>query len=176
MQTSRTIGRRCASPRPEGLGEHNCLMWSRGSEINDLPKHLTRRMVFSYCGEMVAHYPVGSWLRTAAAFIKREANSATSSSGAETSTKRSATFMEIEYLVCKRFRQGKAEYPAKWKDHSWRSSIWLAEEDLHGKQLIVEFEERERIMQQAANSESTGTPRFAKVDGTGEVVRKVKPS
>ncbi|KFD58237.1 hypothetical protein M513_01000 [Trichuris suis] len=30
--------------------------------------------VFSYCGELVGHYPVCGWLRVATAFIKREAN------------------------------------------------------------------------------------------------------
>ncbi|KHJ49013.1 chromo' (CHRromatin Organization MOdifier) domain protein [Trichuris suis] len=73
---------------------------------------------------------------------------------AEMSTKGCATRMEIERLLCKRFRQGKPEYLAKWKGHSWRSSIWLAEEDLHRTQLIKEFEERERIMQEAVDSES----------------------
>ncbi|KFD50080.1 hypothetical protein M513_09040, partial [Trichuris suis] len=30
--------------------------------------------IFSYCGELVGHYPVCGWLRVATAFIKREAN------------------------------------------------------------------------------------------------------
>ncbi|CDW57138.1 hypothetical protein TTRE_0000542501 [Trichuris trichiura] len=49
------------------------------------------------------------------------------------------------------------EYLAKWQGHSWRSCIWLAEEDVHRVQLIEELEERERRMNEAANSESPNT-------------------
>uniref|UniRef100_A0A5S6QJ31 Uncharacterized protein n=1 Tax=Trichuris muris TaxID=70415 RepID=A0A5S6QJ31_TRIMR len=59
-------------------GERNMLRWKRGTEIAELPKKLTRRTVFSYCGELVGHYPVCGWLRVASAFVKREANSVTS--------------------------------------------------------------------------------------------------
>uniref|UniRef100_A0A5S6QNL8 RNase H type-1 domain-containing protein n=1 Tax=Trichuris muris TaxID=70415 RepID=A0A5S6QNL8_TRIMR len=59
-------------------GERNFLRWSRCNEIGDPPKNLTRRSVFSYCGELVGHYPICGWLRVARAFIKREANRATS--------------------------------------------------------------------------------------------------
>uniref|UniRef100_A0A5S6Q3K8 Integrase catalytic domain-containing protein n=1 Tax=Trichuris muris TaxID=70415 RepID=A0A5S6Q3K8_TRIMR len=58
--------------------ERDGLVWSRGKDIGELPIRLTRRTVFSYCGELVGHYPVCGWLRTAAAFIKREANGVTS--------------------------------------------------------------------------------------------------
>jgi len=34
--------------------------------------------VFSFCGKLVGHYPVCGWLRIAAAFVKRRANSVTS--------------------------------------------------------------------------------------------------
>ncbi|KFD49052.1 hypothetical protein M513_10100 [Trichuris suis] len=56
--------------------EQGSLRWSRGNEISDPPKNLTRRTVFSYCGELVGHYPVCGWLRAASAFVKREANRA----------------------------------------------------------------------------------------------------
>ncbi|KFD46672.1 hypothetical protein M513_12440 [Trichuris suis] len=55
-------------------GERNTLQWKRGSENNVPPTQLTRRSVFSYCGELMGHYPVCGWLRVATAFIKREAN------------------------------------------------------------------------------------------------------
>uniref|UniRef100_A0A5S6QUG1 Reverse transcriptase domain-containing protein n=1 Tax=Trichuris muris TaxID=70415 RepID=A0A5S6QUG1_TRIMR len=58
--------------------EHDTLQWKRGGELSALPKKLTRRSVFSYCGELVGHYPVCSWLRVATAFVKRQVNSATS--------------------------------------------------------------------------------------------------
>uniref|UniRef100_A0A5S6QNM3 Integrase catalytic domain-containing protein n=1 Tax=Trichuris muris TaxID=70415 RepID=A0A5S6QNM3_TRIMR len=50
----------------------------RGHEVGKPLKKLTRRAVFSYCGETVGHYPVCGWLRTATALIKREANNESS--------------------------------------------------------------------------------------------------
>ncbi|KFD62540.1 hypothetical protein M514_09025 [Trichuris suis] len=58
-------------------GEQGALLWSRGNEISGPPKNLTRRTVFSHCGELVGHYPVCGWLRAASAFAKREANRVT---------------------------------------------------------------------------------------------------
>uniref|UniRef100_A0A5S6QCD8 RNase H domain-containing protein n=1 Tax=Trichuris muris TaxID=70415 RepID=A0A5S6QCD8_TRIMR len=52
--------------------------WSRGSKLPSIPQRLTRRTIFSYCGELVGHYPVCGWLRPMTAFIKREVNDATS--------------------------------------------------------------------------------------------------
>ncbi|KFD46863.1 hypothetical protein M514_12268 [Trichuris suis] len=59
-------------------GQRGCLKWSRGTWVRDLPERLTRRTVFSYCGELVGHYAVCGWLRAATAFVKRKANSMTS--------------------------------------------------------------------------------------------------
>ncbi|KFD48845.1 hypothetical protein M513_10208 [Trichuris suis] len=55
-------------------GERGRLDWARGSEIPSLPNRLTRRTVFSYCGELIGHFPVCGWLRVAAALAKRKAN------------------------------------------------------------------------------------------------------
>ncbi|KFD45919.1 hypothetical protein M514_13204 [Trichuris suis] len=77
-QRSRKRFGRCPRPGPEGLGEQNILQWKSGSEVAEPPKKLTRRSVFSYCGELVGHYPVCGWLRVASAFFKHEANSVTS--------------------------------------------------------------------------------------------------
>ena len=38
-----------------------------------LPDMLTRRELFSICGELTGHYPVAGWLRVACSFIKRQA-------------------------------------------------------------------------------------------------------
>ncbi|KFD64015.1 hypothetical protein M514_23725 [Trichuris suis] len=59
-------------------GERDTLQWARGTDIRDPPRRLTKRSVFAYRGELIGHYPVGSWLRIATAFVKREANRATS--------------------------------------------------------------------------------------------------
>lgn len=44
-----------------------------------MPRQLTRRSVFSYCGRLLGHFPVCGWLRDAAAFVKRTVNRLTSS-------------------------------------------------------------------------------------------------
>ena len=50
------------------------LRWSRDNQITDVPKPLTKRKVFSICGQLTSHYPVCGWLRPAASFVKRLAN------------------------------------------------------------------------------------------------------
>ena len=51
------------------------LLWSRGNELPDVPKPLTRRSVFSFCGKLTGHLPVCSWVRPAVSYLKRIANS-----------------------------------------------------------------------------------------------------
>ncbi|QQP49389.1 Putative LOC101234602 [Caligus rogercresseyi] len=50
----------------------NGLMWRRPSmgELNISGK-ITKRDLFSICGKLVGHFPVGGWLRTAVGFMKR---------------------------------------------------------------------------------------------------------
>ena len=52
-------------------GEQRGLFWKRDSIIKDMPERLTRRTVFSLCGQLTSHLPVCGWLRTAAAFMKK---------------------------------------------------------------------------------------------------------
>ena len=59
-------------------GERGELRWKGTNAFGELPDVLTRRTVFSFCGKMIGHLPVCGWLRVAAAFIKRRANSSTS--------------------------------------------------------------------------------------------------
>ena len=58
-------------------GEDNSLYWRRGNKIPDMPRVVTRRNVFSLCGKLVGHLPVGGWLRVAVVFIKRRASDLT---------------------------------------------------------------------------------------------------
>lgn len=55
-------------------GEHERLLWCRGGEIPTVPDAITRRSVFSFCGRLVGHLPVCSWLRPACSLVKRRAN------------------------------------------------------------------------------------------------------
>ena len=58
-------------------GEDNTLYWRRGNKIPDMPRVVKRRNVFSLCGKLVGHLPVGGWLHVAVAFIKRRASDVT---------------------------------------------------------------------------------------------------
>ncbi len=60
-------------------GEHHGLVWKRDNDVGELPDRLTRRIVFSLCGQLTGHLPVCGWLRVAASYIKRCANAATAS-------------------------------------------------------------------------------------------------
>ena len=51
-------------------GEDNSLYWRRGNKIPDVPRVITQRNIFSLCGKLVWHLPVGGWLHVAVAFIK----------------------------------------------------------------------------------------------------------
>ena len=60
-------------------GEGSGLHWRRDNKVGDVPRELTRRSVFSYCGKLLGHFPVCGWLRVAVAFMKRKINNITSS-------------------------------------------------------------------------------------------------
>eukprot|EP00117_Sycon_ciliatum_P033147 scpid74252/ scgid25568/ len=48
------------------------LQWSRRSGVDlAVPKPLTKRSLFSWCGRATGHYPVCSWLRPACSALKR---------------------------------------------------------------------------------------------------------
>ena len=52
---------------------NGCLGFSRGNQVPEVTDQLTRRELFSICGKMTGHYPVGGWLRVACSYIKRAA-------------------------------------------------------------------------------------------------------
>ena len=50
------------------------LLWKRDNSIPELPDQLTRRIIFSICGQLLGHLPVCGQLRVMTSFIKRRAN------------------------------------------------------------------------------------------------------
>lgn len=50
-------------------GEEIC--WGRDGEIPNLVEPCTKRQLFSWCGKLIGHYPVGGWIRLATSYIKR---------------------------------------------------------------------------------------------------------
>ena len=48
--------------------------WRRGNVFPDIEDRVTRRGLFSICGQLIGHYPVAGWLRIACGFIKRSSS------------------------------------------------------------------------------------------------------
>ncbi|XP_043240078.1 uncharacterized protein LOC122390810 [Amphibalanus amphitrite] len=57
--------------------ENGQLRWKRGNAVSAPPERVTRRSVFAWCGQLVAHVPVCGWLRPAVAWLKRRVNELT---------------------------------------------------------------------------------------------------
>ena len=55
---------------PEGT-----LRWTRRKAEISLPDKLTKHSLFSWCGRLISHYPVCSWLRPCCSWLKRMAGS-----------------------------------------------------------------------------------------------------
>ena len=49
----------------------SALVCGRGKPVPDLPRRLTKRTVFQWCGSLVGHYPVAGWLRVASSYLRR---------------------------------------------------------------------------------------------------------
>ena len=48
--------------------------WRRDNALPNIEEVTTRRQLFSYCGQLIGHYPIASWLRPACSFVKRATN------------------------------------------------------------------------------------------------------
>ena len=51
-------------------GEGGC-RWCRDNAVDEIKPCMSRREVFSWCGQLVGHLPVANWLRPACSFLKR---------------------------------------------------------------------------------------------------------
>ena len=49
--------------------------WERDNNLPIVPKDMTRRQLFSICGQLTSHYPVAGWLRPACSVLKRLSSS-----------------------------------------------------------------------------------------------------
>jgi transposase InsO family protein len=54
--------------------EQGLHQWTRDGDLPVLSNQPTKRELFSVCGKLIGHYPVGGWLRTACSYIKRLTN------------------------------------------------------------------------------------------------------
>ena len=68
ISNARVLGLRVAESNDGGME------WHRDCADITCTGKVTKRELFSVCGKLVGHYPVGSWLRVACGFMKRECN------------------------------------------------------------------------------------------------------
>ena len=47
------------------------LRWKRGASVPEVGEVISRRDLFSICGQLIGHHPVAGWLRVACGYIKR---------------------------------------------------------------------------------------------------------
>lgn len=50
------------------------LFWKRDNVLQEPTEEMTKRDVFSFCGKLIGHFPVASWLRPACSYVKRLSN------------------------------------------------------------------------------------------------------
>lgn len=60
-------------------GERRALWWRRDNKLCEIPDKITRRAMFSICGQLTSHLPVCGWLRVMSSYLKRLANAASTS-------------------------------------------------------------------------------------------------
>jgi hypothetical protein len=54
--------------------DNNVLCWKRDNHFAAPEETMTKRNIFSLCGQLVGHFPVAGWLRPACSFFKRSVN------------------------------------------------------------------------------------------------------
>lgn len=103
------------------LGQHDVLHWKCYNEVHEVPSQLTRHSVFSYCGKLLGHLSVCSWLRVAVASIKRIVNHLTSGWDDEVLDDQLISFLEEKACEVERsdFAQG------KWDVKGNKARVWV---------------------------------------------------
>lgn len=102
-------------------GEQDGLFWKRDNQLPQIPSTLTRRAVFSICGQLTSHMPVCGWLRVATSYIKRRANAATESW--DDPVKEEGVLTMLQETI----QRVQATDPAcgKWNIEGERATVWV---------------------------------------------------
>ena len=100
--------------------EHDGLVWKRDNPV-DVPEKLTRRSVFSFCGQLTGHLPVCCWLRAAASYMKRRANAASASWDDD------ITDEKLHSLIAEPLKRMKSSDPAhgRWDVAGEEATLWV---------------------------------------------------
>ena len=102
-------------------GEQRGLFWKRDGEDIQPPPKLTRRAVFSLCGRLTSHVPVGGWLRVAASYLKRRITAVTRGWDDETSDP------ELQAMIMEMVERVRTADPAcgRWDVTGDEGVIWV---------------------------------------------------
>lgn len=96
------------------------LQWTRDNAVAAPPKQVTRRAVFAWCGRLIAHLPVGGWLRPAVAWIKRQVNASTR--GWDDVTGDDALCEQMEYVSSRLSKEDPC--CGQWCVHGDQAVVW----------------------------------------------------
>ncbi|XP_043202630.1 uncharacterized protein LOC122370793 [Amphibalanus amphitrite] len=101
-------------------GEQGALMWKRDNDVREVAGPVTKRKVFSLCGQLTGHLPVCGWLRPATSLLKRRANRAASGWDDEIDDP------DVERLMDEIVKRVRAEDPARgrWDVKGDRITVW----------------------------------------------------
>lgn len=88
IESARVLGLKVYMPVRGGE-----LKWKRDNGIEPLSNSATKRDVFSFCGKLLGHFPVASWLRPMCGYVKRCASQGNWNSPVDEKVKRLAEDM-----------------------------------------------------------------------------------
>ena len=102
-------------------GEQRGLFWKRDAQDIEMPPKLTRRSVFSLCGRLTSHVPVGGWLRVAASYLKRRVTAASHGWDDE------ITDPELKTMITELLKRVKTADPARgrWDVTGDEGTVWV---------------------------------------------------
>ena len=102
-------------------GEQDRLEWKRDNDVREIVGPVTKRKVFSLCGQLTGHLPVCGWLRPAASFLKRRANEAASAWDDVINDP------EVDQLIEEIVRKVKTDDPARgrWDTKGDEVTVWV---------------------------------------------------
>ncbi|KAK4314260.1 hypothetical protein Pmani_014414 [Petrolisthes manimaculis] len=134
MEGARILGLR--------VGGAGVLQWQRDNIVKEAPMTLTKRSVFSWCGQLVSHLPVCGWLRPAASFIKRKVTSLTRPWDNETDN------TELQAMVDNVVQRVSLHDPARgrWDVSGTTATVWV---DASSVALGVAVEVNDDIVEDA---------------------------
>ena len=138
----------------------------RRNAFGEVPDTLTRRSVVSFCGKLIGQLPVCGWLRVATAFMKRIANSSTSTWDDEIHDDSLRAMLEDT------FRRGKQNDPAKgrWDVVGEEATVWV---DASSLELGIVIEADGHVVEHASWWRSEDSPSHINMAELDAVIKGV---